>query len=194
MARQREFDPKVVLQSAMAVFWEKGYCDTSIEDLVQQTGVSRYGLYGTFENKHGLFLAALDYYQQTLITDLLKDLEASDAGLAAIHAYFENLLAIAETPQGRLGCFICTTATALALHDATVAQKVTVQYQHWTQAFCNALQNAQTRGEIASDLEVERFADYLVGVLQGVSALARSQQPLSILQNHLRIALAPLSQ
>ena len=192
MARQREFDPNDALHAAMEVFWRKGYYNTSIEDLVQQTGVSRYGLYRAFGNKQGVFLAALDYYQQTLITELLKEMEAPDAGLSAIHRYFERLLGLAETHYGRLGCLMCNTATELTLHNVTVAQKVQTQYQRWTQAFYHALTKAQDQGEIAPDLDAKRFADYLVGVLQGTLGLLRSQQPLPVIQNHIRIALAPL--
>ena len=63
MARSREFNPKEALEKAMYVFWQKGYINTSIDDLVQATGVSRFGLYDEFGSKHGLFLASLDYYQ-----------------------------------------------------------------------------------------------------------------------------------
>ena len=48
MAREREFDPTQALDQAVAMFWERGYSETSMEDLVDATGVSRYGIYGTF--------------------------------------------------------------------------------------------------------------------------------------------------
>lgn len=193
MARQREFDPNAVLQAAMMVFWEKGYYDTSIEDLVQQTKVSRYGLYQTFGNKHGLFLASLDYYQQTLIADLLQGMEASDAGIASIEAYFNRLLELAETNQyGRLGCLMANTATELALHNPEVSQKVENQYAQWHNAFLNALGQAQTQGDLAPYLDLKKTADYLVGTLQGTLAMVRSQQPIPAIQNHINLALTLL--
>ena len=51
MVRPREFDPDEALDKAMHLFWERGFQHTSMEDLVRRTGVSRYGLYGTFGNK-----------------------------------------------------------------------------------------------------------------------------------------------
>ena len=50
MVRPREFDPDEALDKAMHLFWERGFQHTSMEDLVRRTGVSRYGLYGTFGN------------------------------------------------------------------------------------------------------------------------------------------------
>ena len=48
MVRTRTFDPSTALSQAVALFSSKGYSETSMEDIVQATGVSRYGLYGTF--------------------------------------------------------------------------------------------------------------------------------------------------
>ena len=62
MVRTRTFDPSSALSSAVELFSSKGYSDTSMEDIVQATGVSRYGLYGTFGNKRELFEQALDSY------------------------------------------------------------------------------------------------------------------------------------
>ena len=45
MPRLREFDPQTVLAEATQIFWRNGYADTSMEDIVSETGVSRYGLY-----------------------------------------------------------------------------------------------------------------------------------------------------
>ena len=55
MPRTREFDPDQALEQALGLFWQRGYADTSMEDLVEVTGVSRYGLYGAFGNKRELF-------------------------------------------------------------------------------------------------------------------------------------------
>lgn len=45
---------------AAAVFRRRGYASTSIDHLVEATGVHRGSLYGVFGSKHGLFLRVLD--------------------------------------------------------------------------------------------------------------------------------------
>ena len=59
MVRTRSFDPSNALAKAVDLFSSKGYAETSMEDIVRATGVSRYGLYGTFGNKRELFEQAL---------------------------------------------------------------------------------------------------------------------------------------
>ena len=51
----------------MQIFWRIGYADTSIDDIVTETGVSRYGPLG---NKKELLIAAILNYEPTK-TELL---------------------------------------------------------------------------------------------------------------------------
>ena len=64
MNRARTFDPATALGQVVDLFASKGYSETSMEDIVQTTGVSRYGLYGTFGNKRELFEQALEQYAE----------------------------------------------------------------------------------------------------------------------------------
>ena len=94
LPRTCEFEPQVALNKAMLLFWQRGYADTSMEDLVAQTGVSRYGLYGTFGNKHDLFVATLDHYRDVIVARLLDPLEQPSVCVAAIIRYFESLMTL----------------------------------------------------------------------------------------------------
>ena len=61
MARAREFDEALAVNAAAAVFRRNGYAATSIEQIVEATGVHRGSLYATFESKRGLFLRVLEH-------------------------------------------------------------------------------------------------------------------------------------
>ena len=93
MPRIREFDPAIALDQAMHLFWQRGYGNTSIEDLVVATGVSRHGLYDVFESKHKLFLACLDHYQEVVVgADFAFGVvERPNASLKNIRSYLEMI-------------------------------------------------------------------------------------------------------
>jgi TetR/AcrR family transcriptional repressor of nem operon len=59
MGRPREFDEDKVVHAAVAMFAQRSYDGTSIDDLVNHLGVHRGSLYKTFGNKRGLYLTAL---------------------------------------------------------------------------------------------------------------------------------------
>ena len=192
MPRSREFEPQQALQKAMTLFWRKGYLDTSLDDLVAETGVSRYGLYGAFGDKQALFLAALDHYRDTVVTHLLGAMEASDGSLADIRRYFTTLLEATSLPIGRLGCLICNTAVELAPLDGPLSGKVAAHLARMTNAFRNALNNARQRGDVPAELDVAAYADYLTGVALGLMTGARASLDRDVLRRFVDVALAAL--
>lgn len=192
MARNREFDPKIALEKAMKVFWVKGYTDTSIDDLVEATGVSRYGLYGEFGSKRELFLASLDHYQETAVREFFGVVEQHGAGLNEIRLYCEKLVEIYSLPAGQYGCLICNTASEVAPHDKGVEKKVTSALERMTAGFAAALKNAKKRGEVRSDLNIRQAADFLTGSLLGASVMARSGANKQMIGNAVAMSLASL--
>jgi TetR/AcrR family transcriptional regulator, transcriptional repressor for nem operon len=75
MPRPTEFDTEEVVRQVMEVFWTHGYNATSIQDLVESTGVLRGSLYHTFSDKHTLYLQGLTRYGEIALgraTDLLE--------------------------------------------------------------------------------------------------------------------------
>jgi AcrR family transcriptional regulator len=60
MGRPRQFDEMEAVRVAAAVFRRNGYASTSVDQLVEATGVHRGSLYGVFGSKYGLFLRVLD--------------------------------------------------------------------------------------------------------------------------------------
>ena len=192
MARNREFDPKVALDKAMMVFWRKGYIDTSIDDLVEATGVSRYGLYDEFGSKHGLFLASLDHYQNTAVNAYFGIVERSGAAMTEIKFYFDTLLNWYALPEGKLGCLMCNSATEVAPHDKSVQKKVGSALIRMSTGFSRALMNAKEHGEVRADLDIQQAADFLTGTLLGTSVMVRSGASKEMISNTLKMSLASL--
>ena len=192
MARNREFDPKEALEKAMMVFWQKGYVDTSIDDLVDATGVSRYGLYAEFGSKRGLFLASLDYYQENAVQAFFGIVEQAGAALPEIRLYFDKILDFYSQPTGKLGCLMCNSATEVAPHDQGVKEKVNGAMERMTTGFGVALTNAKKRGEVKSKLNIKQAADFLTGVLLGASVMVRSGANKKMIRNTVEMSLASL--
>ena len=72
MGRNRTFIEAEVVAQCAAVFRSTGYEGTSIDDLVQATGLHRGSLYKAFGSKRGVFLLALRHSAEL-------DGDASDA-------------------------------------------------------------------------------------------------------------------
>ena len=72
MGRPRTFSQDEVLRLAARVFMEGGYEGTSVDDLVQALNLHRGSLYKAFGSKRGLFLAVLERYVRSAISDAVQ--------------------------------------------------------------------------------------------------------------------------
>ena len=62
MGRKKSYSRDEAAERALQTFWEKGYERTSLRDLEAATGVNRYGLYDSFNDKQGLFQECIEHY------------------------------------------------------------------------------------------------------------------------------------
>lgn len=170
----------------MHVFWRKGFEQTSYEDLIRGTGVSRKGLYASFGNKHALFLLALDRYRSTVVGEILGDL-GEEATVDGVVRLVERVAATARSDAGRIGCLIANTASTSAIGDADVAGRVRSHLSATSEQFRAVLDR--------SGIEVGRssvLADHLTGLLQALFLLARAGVPQAMIDNVAREGLRAL--
>ncbi|UTW44573.1 TetR/AcrR family transcriptional regulator [bacterium SCSIO 12696] len=193
MARTREFDPADVIEKAVLLFWEKGYADTSMDDLVKHTGISRYGIYGEFGNKREFFIKALQHFHQKFSQDLIQELGNPEAGLNELRAYYARLLAHAKTSEAHMGCFMCNTAVDLASSDAGIGEQLDAMFEGLRQVFVNALRNAQANGDLAETMDLDEYASYLLGVQMAMAMMVRSGFGEARMQPFLKVALAAIN-
>ena len=193
MARPREFEPEEALDKAMRQFWAKGYHDTSIRDLVDATGVNYYGLYGVFENKHGLFLAALDRYRDTVTAEILAQLKRPGPLVNVITKTYEHLLNIGRTRGGPIGCLMCNTAVELASEDPAAASKVHANMAQLRKGFRAKLTEAQQSGELAVEHDVGALAEFLTTTVYSLALLLRSGCDKAYVRRHIRTTVSLLN-
>ncbi len=173
MARPKEFDHDEVVDKAMAVFWAKGFEATSVQDLVDATGVNRGSLYNAFVDKAGLFDAAMDrYLAVTPVLEILGDPESAPPR-ATIERLFRFLVEDGAVDRENRGCLITNTAVELSPRDPAVAAKVAEALRGLEDALARLVIRGQAAGEIAPWHEARRLARFLVTSAQGMRVMAR---------------------
>ncbi len=191
MARKKEFAPDKLIEKAMHLFWQKGYYDTSMSDLVEATGVQRYGIYSTFKNKHNLFLETLKCYQFAVRQSSLYLLTEPDAGMPEI---IKTIYQTADTLyQNRgLGCFINKTAAEIATVDPEAKAQVGEYIDMIRQLLRKALENAKDAGDIPEGESVQSLTNYLLGVFVSLPNLTQLSDSDAFIKDYLDGSLAKI--
>lgn len=175
VARTKEFDPDAALQSALELFWRRGYEATSVADLVEHLGIGRASIYATFGSKRELYLKALDRYAETQNPLLLSELSRPGPALPAVREVVRRFAAEAAAPGRRqAGCFVTNTAAELAAHDSGAARRVEADWNRFETLLHSALLRARAQGELPADRDPQALARMLLVLLQGVRVVGKA--------------------
>ncbi|WP_220195926.1 TetR/AcrR family transcriptional regulator [Ktedonospora formicarum] len=189
MAGKKSFQPELVLDKAMGLFWKQGYEASSIEDLVQCTGLGRGSLYDTFGGKHELYLAALKRYCAKYDKNIEELREPTESLPAFLERFFQACIQDLLNDPNRRGCFLVNATIEMAPQDPEVKDFVQKALQDIEEGFYRLLIKAQVAGEFAWTHEPHQFAHFLMGSLVSIRALARGGQDRRVLEDMAKTAL-----
>ncbi|NOK14996.1 MULTISPECIES: TetR/AcrR family transcriptional regulator [Corallococcus] len=175
MARPRTFDEAQVLRAVRDQFWNKGYAATSMDDLMQATGLGKGSLYGAFGDKHQLFLKVFDAYCVSSVESVKKTLEGPDAGaLERLRQYLLGVATASAAPANRRGCLLGRGTSELAAQDARVADRALETFQGLEAAFVRCLEQAKAQGDLAAHAEPRKLGAMLLAVMRGLEAVGKA--------------------
>jgi len=123
--RPRSFDAGEVLGAATERFRTRGYAGTSLDDLVDATGLQRPSLYAAFGDKRALYLATLertiDRAGRALDQLIEADLPLEQSLKVMFRAVIDGFLT-GET--GPSGCIMVSTSATSAVDDAEIRARL----------------------------------------------------------------------
>jgi len=171
--RTKEFEIDEIADAAMHVFWRHGYAATSVQELVEGTGLSRSSLYSTFESKQGLYQKALQRYELLTTLNNVKLLSGSGSPKELIRKLLINVVEDELNDAEHKGCLVANACLELSGHDEDVTQFVVSNLQKLQHALENLLIKAQQSGEIASTQNPRALASFFLNTMQGLRVLGK---------------------
>lgn len=112
MARAR-FDRDEVIEKVIDMFWLNGFNGTSMQQIVDETGLKPGSIYYSFGNKEALFKLALDHYAQKRINKIRLIIDSAASVGEGICTYLAGVAQEAANKHFR-SCFLLKTQLELA--------------------------------------------------------------------------------
>lgn len=169
--RPRSFETDKVLDAAVDLFWKHGYRATTTRDLATVLGLTQSSIYNAFGSKQGLLTATLERYEAIATEQLVRPLEDSAEGVAAIELFFSNLGGWV-TGEGRHGCMLINMMAEDGGTTDALTQRARTYRWRVRDALHLALTRAAEQGEIVG-ASCESRADLLLGLVLGFNIAAR---------------------
>ncbi len=183
IGRPLEYDPDTVLDSAMNIFWDKGYEATSLQDLLHGMKISKSSLYQGFKSKHNLFLLCIKRYREITVADMQERLQSSQQGIDFIAKTFSIVIKEVNEVANPKGCLVTNTASEFAQSDTNIAATIAQGLAEFKDMFYRAVQKGQEDGSIRQDIEPELLANYLVTNMNGLRTMVKAGTDTTILKN-----------
>jgi len=167
VGRPKSFDEDEVLALAMNYFWEHGYENSSLDDLLITMGIKKSSFYHAFKNKEDLFSRCLDLYGKTLLNhfETLKNKIGPKATLLALSDGMINELK--ETGKIR-GCLLMNSGKECYNRHSALSHQIGIGLHFLLEACERFVKEAQERGEIYQQKEAKIIAGRYISALNGM--------------------------
>jgi AcrR family transcriptional regulator len=171
MGRPRAFDMEKALDSALRVFWEKGYEGTSLSDLTETMGINRPSLYAAFGDKEALFRKVIDRYAEGPAAYVSKALEEPTAR-AVVERLLLGTIDLLTDPRNPKGCL--TVQGALACGDGAnaIREELNSRRAAGDAAIRERLERAKSEGDLPPGVDAGELARYFTTVVHGMAVQA----------------------
>lgn len=188
--RPRCFDEAEALDSAMRVFWEKGYAGASCDDLLAAMNMKAGSMYCAFGDKEKLYAKALEHYTRKRFGKLLEVLASDQPPLDRIRKLFQGIGQHMCQPDSH-GCFVINTLVEAseATPQSEMARQSLLQLQN---ALEKTLKEARKRGELSNPVPPADLAALFVSTLQGINLMNRTQMGEKSIKGAVKSALSLL--
>ena len=194
MPKTKQFDEMEVLLKARELFSVKGYNGTSMDDLVQATGLSRSSIYDTFGDKHGLFLKSLNQYRCSQQGDLEKQCAKTDSPKKKIRSIFDYTIKDILSDKDRKGCLLVNVSMELSAVDKEVAAVSMSNMENMEQVFGSLVKEGQTKGEISKTFTPKALGRHLFNSLMGLRVNGMNRPDADALREVAKLTLSLLDE
>jgi AcrR family transcriptional regulator len=158
-----------ILAAAMSLFARQGFANTSMNDIVRESGLSKGGVYWHFKSKDDLIAAIFDSFfggQERILASVL----GSQASAA------DKLTQLAQLASADLEAVFAAFPASLefhtlAAHSEPLRTRLRQFYDAYHQQICALLEEGIGEGIWAADTAVSPTAYTLIAAFEGVILL-----------------------
>lgn len=171
--RPRSFDRGAALDTAMRVFWERGYEAASIADLTSAMGITPPSLYTAFGDKERLFLEAIEAYGKGPGAFGARALAEEPTARGAVQRLLEEAAAEMTQDCQPHGCMMVLAATNCSVSAERVQALMAGRRALAVRGMQERIQRGIDEGELPASTDSEALALFCATVYQGMSIQAK---------------------
>ncbi|WP_236950176.1 TetR/AcrR family transcriptional regulator [Mycobacterium sp. MS1601] len=166
-----------LLRQGMKLFYANGFHGTTVDAVLEASGVPKGSFYHHFGSKEAFGLAVLDRYMSLQLELLEAASVASSAATAdTLERYFDSLCQLFVDSGYRRGCLAGKFSTELAASSTPFRSQLAGSIATWHDTLAALLEQGQRRGDVRDDLSAGDLAHTVLALVQGAFVIALSSR------------------
>lgn len=159
-AQSKERNRQKILESAMALFRERGYEAATLRDIARGAGLSTGALFANFTDKTEIFLTVIEEENARVIQTMI---DAHDPALTLVDRLHKQLIRGVEVARANARLILSAFVMRWSQNDAGLSE-VSRLADLVRVALLDTLKDAQSRKELPQDARIEYAAEMLEDV------------------------------
>lgn len=165
-----------IIAQSSAVFNTKGYTGTSLQDIMNVTGLTKGGIYGNFKSKEEIAYLVFDYNVRLVMDQVRQKIMAEDNAkdkLLAIVNFYKNYY---YKPPVAGGCPMLNLAIEVDDTHPGLRIKVVEALTVLRESVKSILIKGQKYNQVNSEFDVNRFSTLFLAIVEGGIMMSRTFQ------------------
>ena len=154
-----------IINAARKLIFKHGSKHLTIRNIAREVGVSEAAIYLYFPSKMSIMSVLADHIANNLLGDIEKAVISAHSGLEALDLTMRNHFSAIEQ---RRGLSFRVIAEITAQGDKKLSKKVAGIIDDYTNALQNLLLQGVTSGEIREDIDLQKTAQLIFGMIQAL--------------------------
>ena len=173
-----------ILASAKELIHENGFQQTSVDEILKKSGVTKSNFYYHFKSKEELGLIILERFISLYETDvLIKTLANKCLGpYERLVEFYSSVKTFHRDLQNPKGCPFGNMAIEMSGANENFREKLSAFFNSWEKIIEECIDEGMSTGDFRSDLSPGAIAQLILSHLEGAIMMVkthRSLEPLS---------------
>jgi len=184
-----------IIEKSLQLFCVKGYYNTSINDILAATGLTKGGFYGHFTSKEELWYAVYDEALRIWRDVVFDGIPTASDPLERIQIFIENDIKKKlgnQVFEG--GCFFHSMLVEFSGQSAALSSHLLQGFDQLAGLLCAWLKQAARQGLLKENLNLNAIARYIIIALNGAAALHACSRDPAILDQAVKELLFYIQQ
>ncbi len=171
MGRKGEMTRQMIIAAAAPIFNQRGYEGTSMQDVMEATGLEKGGLYRHFSCKEELAAEAFRYGLAKSFKMRTEDVDREHGPLVLLKSLIERFVESPSRMPG--GCPLMNTAIDSDDGNQTLRGLAQDGLRNWRERLARIVSDGVRSGEIRKGTVPREIANTMIAALEGALMMSR---------------------